>query len=371
MVRILWALIVIVLTALAARSEVVVFKNGDRLSGHWKSIKGSDVLFKSEMLGDVTIPIAKISAFAAPEPVAVVTKAGEIVHGRLSLSPAGSWRVTGPSTARAIPAQSVAAVIREKAYRQSVAERPAAPWRGWKTQTDFGFSVQKGEQQTRTTSIGINAVRNQPAVPGLLSHWRTNFNLNVLLASTESGGTRIGANTVSGSLRQDYLFGPHDFLFGLAQMDKIQSQDLNLRQTYGGGLGHDLVSRKRLDLSLLAGTTFVNAKFFGLARTNNIELLTGEKLGSAIHKGLRIDHYVNFYTNLSDRGQFRFDSNTSLSLKLNSRLSLNASVADYYTSTAPPSHQTATIGPDGTVVLRTVGPERNNLTLTTGVSISF
>ena len=369
--RILWSFLGLLYMTCWAKCEVVTLKNGDRLTGHWKNVKGNELRFRSDVLGEVTIPVDKVASFAAPEPVVVITKGGETVHGLLSVLPTGGWRVKAPGAVKTLPPQSVTAVVSEKAFRSNVSERPGLPWKGWKTQTNFGFSIQQGDQQTRTLGVGVNAVRKQPDLPGLVSRWRTNFTLNILLATTESEGVRIGANTASGSLRQDYLFAPHEFVFALAQLDKIQPQDLNLRQTYGGGMGHDLINKKRFDLSLLAGTTFVDAKFFATPRIRSVELLTGEKFGGDIRKGLRLDHYVNFFTNLPEPGRYRFDSNTSLSLDLTSRLALNASVADYYTSTAPPSRLVTTIGPNGSVVTRKVGPQKNNITLTTGFSFSF
>ena len=221
--------------------------------------------------------------------------------------------------------------------------------------------MQQGFQQARTLSAGVNAVRRQPALAGLTERWRTNFALNVLLATTESSGVRISANTISGSLRQDYLWGPGKFVFGLGQIDKIQPQDLDLQQTYGGGIGRDLVTKTHLELSLLAGTTFVNEKFFGIPSTQSAELLTGEKFGADVLKGVRLDHYLNFFTNLSQTGEYRFDSTTSLSLKLNSWLALNASVTDFYTSITSPNRLITTIGPNGSVISRQVGAQKNNV----------
>ena len=369
--RILWPFLAILCLTCWAKSEVVTFKNGDRLSGHWKRVQGKDLKFKSEVLGDVTIAVDKLASFSVPKEVAVITERGETFHGVLSLLPSGDWKVEESGTAKTLPAKSVAAIIPDETYRSSVSDRPALPWKGWKSQTNLGFSVQQGFEQSRTLSVGISAIRRQPALAGLAERWRTNFALNVNLATTESAGVRISAHTLSGSLRQDYLLGPRAFLFVLGQIDQIQPQNLNLRQTYGGGIGRDLLAKSRVGLSLLAGTTYVNEKFVATPSSNNAEALTGEKFGADLLRGVRLEHYLNFFTNLSHTGQYRFDSATSLSLKLNSWLGLHASVADFYTSTASPTRQITTISPNGTVVTRTVGAQKNNVILTTGLSFNF
>ena len=81
-------------------------------------------------------------------------------------------------------------------------------------------------------------------------------------------------------------------------------------------------------------------------------MLTGEKFGADVLKGLRLDHYLNFFTDLSQTGEYRFDSTTSLRLKLNSWLALNASVTDFYTSITSPNRLITTIGPSGSVITK-------------------
>lgn len=100
--------------------------------------------------------------------------------------------------------------------------------------------------------LGPTAIHKSPDLPGLTERWRTNFFLNSLFSSTKSASNQtISANSMTTGLRQDFLFTPHDFVFGLAQLDHIETQDLYLRQTYGGGFGRDIIHRSRTQFSLL------------------------------------------------------------------------------------------------------------------------
>ena len=114
MSRMAWLFLAIVCLTCSAKSEVVIFKNGDRLSGNWRRVKGKDLLFKSEDLGEVKIPLDRVASFSAPEQVAVFTQSGQAFHGFLSLLPSGDWKVVKSGEVRMLPPESGAAVIPDK-----------------------------------------------------------------------------------------------------------------------------------------------------------------------------------------------------------------------------------------------------------------
>jgi putative salt-induced outer membrane protein YdiY len=126
-----------------------------------------------------------------------------------------------------------------------------------------------------------------------------------------------------------------------------------LRQTYGGGYGRDVVKNAKATFSVLGGITYVHEKFFDGSSSSSAEALIGEKLGYQISKRVRLDHDFNFYPNLSDTGEYRFDTATTLSAKLAGKFSLNAGVIDLYLSNPP------------------AGNKSNSVTFTTGIGYTF
>jgi Protein of unknown function, DUF481 len=216
-------------------------------------------------------------------------------------------------------------------------------------------------------------VREQMDASGLSVRWRTNYTFNMLFANAKSGSAEVKSNSLSTALRQDYFFRPHNFLFVLGQADHIQSQNLYLRQTYGGGYGRDLLSGKRLTIGLLAGATFENQKFVAAAAGQYCEALAGERIGIQFNHEIRLDHTLNFYPNLSNMGQFRFDTTSTLAFKLNSWLNANLGVIDFYVSRIPAGSATSVtvIGPGGTITTTTTPAHNNNLTVTAGIGANF
>jgi len=84
-----------------------------------------------------------------------------------------------------------------------------------------------------------------------------------------------------------------------------------------------------------------------------VEVLLGEKLDMDVAKGVHFQNVWNFYPNLSDTGEYRFDTTSTLSVRLNSRLSLNTGLTDLYLTNPIP------------------GSKSNDVTLITGVAYTF
>jgi putative salt-induced outer membrane protein YdiY len=352
-----WKLILGVFFMLAApartaRADVVTLKNGDRITGKMVSVKGGTLELKSEVLGDLMIPLAKVAAFSAEKPAVVVVKGQNAMHGQLELAPSGNWQITENRKSQTIAAADAVLVMPADTY-QALMEHNAAPWQDWKGTASMGYSIQRGDQQTNSFATTVVAVRERPATPIFESHWRSNFNLTALLSHDSQAGVSVTSNTLSTSGRQDYLFTPANFVFALAEIDHVGAQGLYLRQTYGGGAGHDVIKNARYTFSLLGGVAFVHEKFFTGMYDQSAAAFIGERFGVQITKAVRIDHSLNVYPNLSLPGQYRFDTTTALSAKISNRFSLNTGVIDLYLSNPA------------------TGSQKNNVAFTTGLGYTF
>jgi putative salt-induced outer membrane protein YdiY len=128
---------------------------------------------------------------------------------------------------------------------------------------------------------------------------------------------------------------------------------LYLRQAYGGGYGRDLIKNSRTAFSVLSGLTYTHEKFYNGEWDDSADASIGEKLSYQFSKRVRVDHDFHFYPNLSSAGEYRFDTTTTLSVKLAGKFSLNTGVIDLYLSTPP------------------AGNKKNSVTFTTGIGYTF
>ena len=337
----------------SAQGDIIRFKNGDQLTGEWQRVNGSNLVFKSENLGEVSFSISKVKSMDSARSSAILLKSGDAFRGMLSLLESGAWELKGEDGGvRHVAPGSVMAIYPLQIYYSKAGETRRV-WQNWVGGTRLGYSLLRGERDARTLSIGVNAVRREPDLPGYKERFRTNYNLNILLTNSETGGLKTSANSVTTSLRQDFLFTPTNFAFALGQFDHVQTQSIDLRQTYGGGIGHDLLTRPRINMQLLGGLTVVRTAFSNQEIRREAEALVGQRIGWKLTETVGLTHSLDFYPSLSETGDYRFNTSTTLSTRISSRFSFNTTFADRFLSRPLP------------------GAQRNELVFTTGLGVNF
>ena len=293
----------------------------------------------------------KVATYTVDKPVAVIVKGKEPVQGTLELKPSGDWRLKANGQQQTVSAASAETIMPADTYQKLVVVSPK-PWQAWKGSASLGESIQHGNQQTthsRPPSMQCASVRKHP-FPGTYAN---QFWFMTLLSHASQDNSTITSHTFSSNLREDFLFTPDNFVFGMAQLDHISTEGLYLRQTYGGGFGRDVIKKPRTTFSLIGGLTAQHEKFFTGAQDENLFGLVGETLGEQISKRIRFDQGFNFYPNFTEGGQYRFDTSATLSIKLFNKFSFTTSAIDLFLSNPPP------------------GNERNNITLSTGIGYTF
>ena len=237
---------------------------------------------------------------------------------------------------------------------------PQEIWQGWNGTGSLGFSMTTGDTQSRSISANLHAVRGGKKGKHGRPKWKTLVNATLLFShSSSNSGAVIQSDTVSGGVREDRALDKRNFLFAMAQLDYIQPQGIRLRQTYGGGYGRDLWQTKRLTFSGLLGMTYVHTAFAPVVGApvaltqSSAELLVGENLTLTLAHGMKIIHDLEFYPNLSQTGQYRFDTNTAFAAPISKRLSFTLSYVEFYLSNP------------------LAGNHKNNSTLAAGLGVTF
>ncbi|MEO8255753.1 MAG: DUF481 domain-containing protein [Acidobacteriota bacterium] len=347
------SLLVLVGVARAANADVVVLKNGDRLSGTFQSVRGTSLTLLADGLGSLTIPLARVAGLSLDQEVTVVRSGQPALRGVLSLDPSGDWQLTDAGgSAQTIGVASVEVILPVERY-QSIVDHQASVWQDWTGSVNLGYSVQHGDQQNHTFSSSVDARRERPPAPIFVPHARTNVHQSVLLARAAEAGASISSTTFSARVRQDILFTTGNFVFGIVQFDHVGTEGLSLRQTYGGGSGYDRSLTSRGTLSLLVGLTLSRERFSTGVDQQTAQLLTGEQIRLQITPRVRLDHSANVYPNLSVFGQYHFDVRAALDITLTDRFFLNTALMDLYLTNPSP------------------GSRRNNFAVTTGITTAF
>jgi len=364
-IRNLLMLLLAVCFPVFGRAEVVHFKNGDHLTGSFLRLEGQTAIFKSDVLGTVKLCVQKIDTFTTDKPVAVMLKGGRTEQGRLTISQTGEWALESAGVVTRVEKKSVMTIYPVKVYLPASPEKRHWPWQDWEGKGNFGYNLQHSSGHSGALTVGVDALRLEPALPGLPPRRRSQFSLSMAFvnATDPTTGVRSSANTLSSDFRQDFFFSRnrHNFMFAEAQWDHIEPQNLQLRQTYGGGYGRDVIQRPSLTASLRAGTTFVREHFMasaaqqtgGVLLRNSAEGLVAEKFTLSILKHFDFSHELDFYPSLTSGGDYRFDTVTGISSQINSRLSFQTEFTDHYLSAPLP------------------GTEKNDLIFSMGLGFKF
>jgi len=346
-------------------SEVVHFKNGDRITGSFVRLVDNTAVFKTDVLGTVNLSLAKIETFTTRAPVVVMLENGHTERGHLTLTPAGKWRLESSGIITPVEKTDVVAIYPVEVYRSASPEKHHRPWQDWKANGNFGYNLQHSSGHSGSLTLGVDAFRLEPALPGLPPHLRSHYSLNMAFvnATDPTTGASTSANTLSSDFRQDFFFSRnrHNFMFVEAQFDHIEPQNLQLRQTYGGGYGRDIIQTPGITLSLRAGTTFTREHFLpsaaqqtgGILLRNSAEALVAEKFTLSIFKHFDFNHELDVYPNLTTAGNYRFDTITTISTPVSTRLSFQAGFTDHYLSAPLP------------------GTEKNDLIFSMGLGFKF
>ena len=194
---------------------------------------------------------------------------------------------------------------------------------GWQGNTNIGFSYSDGNSSALTMTTGISATK-VAAADQLSVNLRSQWNGN--RTSTTHLNTQ---NSTWGGLR--YERNANSRLFGFVSYDfeRDRSRRLNFRSVGGAGIGNRWVNSDRTELETRLGGAWNQAWQIG-ANAGNAELLIGNSLKHRFNGRLKLQETFTFYQNATDRAEFRFLFDSTLSVDITKRIGWYFSVSDRF-----------------------------------------
>jgi hypothetical protein len=283
--------------------DTLVLSNGDTLHGKLVQETNGTVTFHSGSLGDVKIGWDKIQSLHASGSFAVLNSqmksrskrtagnlpAGviDVANGAVAVHPASEG--AAPAT---IPVKD-AQVIVDKAELDKQLNHEPGFFTGWNGAATAGATLVSATQNQYAVSGSIELMRVVPTVEWLDSRNRTSADFSgsfgrITQPAFTSGGVFTPASVTKSSIshfdaERDEFFSPRFYVLGQTAFDHNFSQDLNLQQIYGGGLGWTAMKKptQRLDLKgtmqyekqqFIAGTSAENQDLIGSTFAGNYVL---------------------------------------------------------------------------------------------------
>jgi hypothetical protein len=259
--------------------DVLILNDDEKLVGHFVRSSGGDVKFKSDILGEVTVPWSKIKELRAAGPYTVVGK--DIKVGRksdISKLPKGSLDATAKQItvagAEGTAPQNVlvadaAHVIESTEFEQQVMHNPSLA-EDWTGAVRAGLAVVQATQQSRTFTGGFSLARAVPIETWLDPRNRTLVDFNFVNGVIRQPNTpEIKTAIIHADMEHDeYISARRMYAFAQVNFDHNYSQGLDLGSQLGGGLGWTMVKSAADVLDAKASMTYLHQSFSG---TNSVD----------------------------------------------------------------------------------------------------
>ena len=162
--------------------DVIVFTNGDQLTGTLERATGDSFVFKSDVVGEVTVSADKIKelhangkfvALKKDEKITRTSKQpGAMTYGDNAISVAD----TKSGTPEVIPVKNLANLIDDATYTAEVTSNPGI-WYGWHGAISGGISVIESTQTGQNYTLAVTLARLIPSVDFLPPRTRTTINV--------------------------------------------------------------------------------------------------------------------------------------------------------------------------------------------------
>jgi hypothetical protein len=342
-----------------SQPDVVVFTNGDQLSGKFVRAVGDTVVFHSDILGDVNIGWDKIKELRTAQKVAVLEKGVKVKDRHLPPNfPIGTASVenqqitiqSANATIPAIPVKNAQVIVDEATFDKQFRGHPGF-LQGWNGGATAGATIVSATQNQYTFSGALNLIRVVPTVSWLDPRNRTTFNYAQSYGKITQPSYRTADGTIVPSsytkssilhadAERDEYFSPRVYALGMVAFDHNYSQSLDLQQIYGGGLGWTAIKDAKQQLDLKATAQYERQSFFNVippakAEVNLIASTFGANYNRKLPKGMVFNQQLLYIPGWNNLHAYSVTETDTLSFPTYKNLSFTVGTVDSYLNDPP------------------------------------
>ncbi len=273
--------------AAAPASDVLVFTNGDQLTGKLVHEAGGKVTFHSDMAGDVTVTWDKIKSIHTAQQFAVIqqgqhvtrkTADADVAQGSIQVEESQVKVTQGTSGAsKDIPVKDAQYVIDKDTYTKELRSHPGF-FSGWNGSVTAGATLVEATQNSRNFTGNAALVRAIPSVDWIDPRYRTIFDFTGAYGQvTQPGTTGTKTNIIHFDAEHDWFVSPRFYFLVDASFDHNYSQGLSLQQVYGGGIGYTVIKEPKQQLDVKLDVHYERQQYFVTPNVIPIPPLTPSK----------------------------------------------------------------------------------------------
>jgi len=327
--------------------DLIVFTNGDQLTGTLERATGDSFLFKSDVVGEVTVSADKIKELRANGKFVALKKdekitrtskqPGAITYGDNAISVAD----TKSGAPEVIPIKNLANLIDDATFTAEVTSNPGI-WYGWHGAISGGITAIESTQTGQSYNLAVTLARLIPSVDFLPPRTRTTVNVLETYGKITQPAIPQTIPPTLASVTKTNIFhadAEHDKYFDATKLyglvgvsfDHNFSQGLNLQQIYGAGLGYTVIKTPVQEFDVKADVHYERQNFQPPTPNTN---LIGSSFTELYHRNLPakiiFTESGTFIPAWNKTNAYSAILAAGLQLPTYKRLSLNVNLLDNY-----------------------------------------
>ena len=313
------AMLLVQATPLAAeKTDVVVFANGDRLTGEVKKLERGKLAFKTGATDTIQIAWEDVASVRASKSFDVETRTGERYFGSLAPAEEGKLEVVGEQQSWTLDRGSV--------VRLTPIE--AGFWKRLDGNLDLGFSFTEADDRTQL-SLGAEA------------EYRTRKYLRSLSMSSvlaSQSGVDVTNRSDLGLVVARFLKRPRRHFLGLAGLEHNEELGIDLRTLLAAAFGFYVVQSNTEILGLAAGMALSREEFDGPDPSQeSIEALLGLRFESFKFDTPERDVDINLavFPSVSELGRVRANLSARVHWEIVKDFNFGLTLLESYDSRPP------------------------------------
>ena len=239
---------------LAADTDVVVLRNGDRMHGEIKGMQYGRLQFSTTTMSTVYVEWDKVAGLVSPSFFEFELMDGSRYYGSLEPADAGALGVAFEGQVTAL---DVARVVRIRLIKSSFWDR-------------LDGSISLGASYTKSSGIGQGSVNVSVGTRRPAFELRTDFSTTVTVQPDQPDQSRTMGSVSYRKMMRNRWFVP-----GTGRLERNTDLGLDLRSSVGGGIGRNVVQTNRSVLGAAAGLVLNRENPVDGDSTTNVEAFFG------------------------------------------------------------------------------------------------
>ena len=317
------------------KSDVIVMRNGDKITCEVKSLNSNTLYISVDyILNTISVDWTKVDHIDSSQLFLVKTQGGIVYRGSLATPASPAQR---PLQIQVVES-SEKAVTFERSKVTELNETSADFWQRWNGQLGSGYSYTKGNESSQ---LNLNS-----GLGYAQEHWSAGASYSSYLTS-DSGSRSSTRNQLSVGA-QKLLRWNNWYYTGVASFLQSSVQGIQSQDTFGGGIGRNIVNRGSMYFTIYGGFAWQQINYKQAILPAQTQQVTAGLIGTQLRvfrfsrTTLRVS--ANLLPAISSPGRVQFNLNSSYYIKLWGQLNWNFTLYGNWDNRPPPGFATSDYG---------------------------